>query len=147
MLAMERVDQPARTQTAGISSNSVSFQVRMACDLPSDNNTTNGQFVNNDMQITDEEHSIKEELPNNEMEQEVVISMPNSAATTMRARPSNPFSQVNVTGLAANRDQLIVDETEFMTQKTNLVQMQAEIAEEIQIEGATDDVPDISDSQ
>ena len=50
------------------------------------------------------------------MEQEVVISLPNSAATTVRARP-HPFSQINVlkkdyrAGSSDLEDDIIVDET------------------------------------
>ena len=43
-----------------------------------------------------EDDFIPEDMP--EMEQEIFISLPNSAATTSRARPNHPFSRINTGG-------------------------------------------------
>ena len=105
----------------------------MACSVASDDVLTtsnNEDFDLVDILVTDqaEADSIPEHLP--EMEQEVVISLPNSASTSIRAKPQ-PFSQINVckkTYTVGSEEQeeydLIVDETipigpyELLTQTT-----------------------------
>ena len=78
----------------------------MACSVASDDAQTSMKdedYELKDILVTDqadviatdleEAGSITDDLP--EIEQEVVISLPNSAASTVRPKP-HPFSQINV---------------------------------------------------
>lgn len=124
----------------------------MACSVASDDALTSMKdedYELKDIVVTDqaeiiatdhaEADSIPEDLP--QMEQEVVISLPNSAATSVRAKP-HPFSQINVLqkdyrlGKSDLEDDIIVDETipigpyELATQTTVLAQVEDEIGED-----------------
>ena len=104
----------------------------MACSVASDNSYREKKNVSI---VNDEENSIEEELPYEE--QELVISLPNSAATTVRNKQLvKNDAQMSIEDDII--DEITFKELPFMTQTTVAAQIDDEIGEETHTEGTVE---------